>query len=250
METNILEIPFNALSFEQTITQLENWLAEPQNHVIVTPNPEAVMQARRNANFSKALKSADLRLADGVGILLASRFKREPLPSRVRGYDVTIHLFERLNATEKKFTAYFLGAAQGVAEAAKKAMEEKYPHLTVVGLTHGFFSDNSDEEALILSEINRLSPDILLVCLGMPRAEIWATTHRNINTRLTLCVGGTMDVMAGNVQLAPAFMRRIGLEWLYRLSRQPSRAKRMLDIPRFMFAVVLDSIGSLGRGRS
>jgi len=237
METNILGIPFDALSFKQVLDKLQNWVNESQNHIIVTPNPEAVMQARRNASFSEALKAADLRLADGIGIVLASRFLGKPLPSRVRGYDITIHLFDRLEAMGKNFTVYFLGGAPGVAEVAKKTMEEKYSFLKVVGYDHGFFSDG--EENIIIEDINRLAPDILLVCLGMPRQEIWATSHRNINTRITLCVGGTMDVMAGNVQLAPAFMRRIGLEWLYRLFRQPSRAKRMLDLPRFVISVIL-----------
>jgi len=248
METNILGIPFHALSFKQAIDKLENWVDESHNHIVVTPNPEAVMQARRNTDFSEALKSADLRLADGIGILFASKFLKQPLPSRVRGYDITICLFDRLNATGETFTAYFLGAIPGVAEVAKKAMEEKYQFLKVVGYSHGYFSDG--EENLILEDINRLAPDILIVCLGMPRQEIWATTHRNINTRITLCVGGTLDVMAGTVQLAPAFMRRIGLEWLYRLFRQPSRAKRMLDLPRFVMTVILDRFNSLGRGRS
>ncbi|MCL2200063.1 MAG: WecB/TagA/CpsF family glycosyltransferase, partial [Defluviitaleaceae bacterium] len=125
----------------------------------------------------------------------------------------------------------------GVAEKAKENMEARYSNFKVIGYHNGFFT--AEEEAAIISEINHLSPDILLVCLGMPRAEIWATKNRNINARVTMCLGGTIDIMAGTVKLAPPLMRKLGLEWLNRLYRQPQRFFRMLDIPRFMWAVFL-----------
>jgi len=236
METKILEIPFNVLTFKEALDKLVTWMDIQHNHIIVTPNPEGVMQARRNPEFAKALQNADLRLADGIGIVLASKFIGKPLPQRVRGVDIIFALFNQLTESNRKFTAYFLGAALGVAEKAKEAMEEKYPCLTVVGYHHGFFSE--EDEKVILADIEKQSPDILLVCTGMPRAEIWASKNRDINTRLTLCLGGTLDIMGGAVQLAPKIFRQFGFEWLYRLFKQPSRAKRMLDIPRFIFAVL------------
>jgi len=234
---NILSIPFVKLNLSETLDILENFLNENKNHTVVTPNPEGVMQARRNPAFAEALRSADLSLADGTGIVLASFFTRgEKLSVRVRGVDTTFALFERLCEKKRDFTVFFLGAAPGVAENAKKNMENRYSHLKVVGLHHGFF--DADEEKKIVAEINSLSPDILLVCTGMPRAEIWAATHKMINAKITMCVGGTLDIMGGNARLAPAFMRKTGTEWLYRLVREPRRAIRMLDIPRFIFAVI------------
>jgi len=239
MKVNILGIPFDAITTETALGKMESWLNKDANHIVVTPNPEGVMQARRNHKFAEALLKADLRLADGIGITLAAKYKRRPLPERVRGVDTTFALFERLYKKNQSFTVYFLGAKPGVAESAKKTMEKRYPLMKVVGYHHGFFNEDSPDEEKILTEINELSPDILLVCTGMPRAEIWANKHRNVNTRLTLCVGGTLDIMGGNVKLAPPFMRKIGLEWLYRLLKQPSRFLRMLDIPRFMLAVII-----------
>jgi N-acetylglucosaminyldiphosphoundecaprenol N-acetyl-beta-D-mannosaminyltransferase len=233
---DILGIHFNVLNVNEALDTLEAFLDEPKNHIIVTPNPEGVMQARRNPDFAKALKNADLRLADGTGIVLASRYIKHPLPERVRGVDTTMALFKRLSDKGRPFTAYFFGAKAGVAEAAKESMEKQFPALTVVGLHHGFFS--AEDEENIIGEINALKPDILLVCTGMPRAEIWADRNRDINARLTLCVGGTLDIMGGNIKLAPSFFRRLGLEWFYRLCRQPNRAVRMLDIPRFVLAVI------------
>jgi len=235
-EVDILGIPFARLTFAQALDKLTEYLQAPRNHIIVTPNQEGVMQARRNADFAHALATADLRLADGTGIVLASRWRRNPLPQRVRGLDITFALFDRATA-DRPLTAFFLGAAHGVAEEAKRRIEARYPGVQVVGTQHGFFTP--EEEPRIVSDIKRAAPDILLVCLGMPRAEIWATQHRNdLSTRLTLCVGGTLDIMGGNVKLAPHLWRKLGLEWLYRLCKQPARFKRMLDIPRFVWAVI------------
>ena len=233
---NILGIPFNMLTVNQTLDLLESFLDKPTNHIVVTPNPEGVMQARRNPAFHDALINADLRLADGTGIVIASRYLKNPLQERVRGVDTIFALLERLTNKNHNHTAYFLGGAPGIAEKAKKLMEARFPTLSVVGHHHGFFSP--EEEQNILEELKNLKPDIMLVCTGMPKAEIWATTNRDIPARITLCLGGTIDIMAGNVKLAPKVMRKLGLEWLARLIRQPSRAKRMLDIPRFVWAVI------------
>ncbi|MCL1884105.1 MAG: WecB/TagA/CpsF family glycosyltransferase [Defluviitaleaceae bacterium] len=232
----ILNIPFAKLTQSETMEILEIFLSKQENHIITTPNPEGVMQARRNADFAKALKTADLSLADGVGIIIASYFTRQKLPERVRGVDTTFALFENLNKKNVPFTAYFLGGEEGVAEKAKENMQKKFPLLNVVGTHHGFFKNDKE----IIDEINKLSPDILLVCTGMPRAEIWASKNRSLNTRLTLCVGGTINIMAGKAKLAPSFMRKLGLEWLWRLIREPKRFVRMLDLPRFIFAVFLN----------
>jgi len=233
---DILGIPFHSLSANEALDLLESYLDKPTNHIIVTPNPEGVMQARRNPSFFRALQDADLRFADGAGIVIASRYIKDPLPERVRGVDTIFALLERLAKKDRKHTAYFLGGAPGTSERAKQQMEARFPALSVIGYHHGFFS--KDEEQNILEELNHLKPDIMLVCTGMPRAEIWATTNRDIPARLTLCLGGTLDIMAGNVKLAPPIMRKLGLEWLARLVRQPSRAKRMLDIPRFVWAIL------------
>lgn len=230
----ILGIPFNPLTVEETLTTLEGFLSTSQNHIVVTPNPECVMQARRNLEYANAIKSADLSLPDGTGIVMAAKFKRLEIHGRVRGTDAIFGIFERLSQKNRNFTAYFLGAKPGVAEKAKENMEKKYHGLNVIGLHHGYFTDDTE----IIEEINHLSPDFLLVCTGMPRAELWATANRNTNARITMCLGGVMDIMGGTFKLAPPLFRKLGLEWFYRLITQPSRVKRQLDIPRFILAVL------------
>jgi N-acetylglucosaminyldiphosphoundecaprenol N-acetyl-beta-D-mannosaminyltransferase len=236
-EIPILSIPFSALTEPETLALILSFLDEPRNHIITTPNPEAVMQARRNAEFYDALMAADLRLADGIGILLASRLlKNARLPGRVRGVDTCRASFKALLEKKRPTTAYFLGGEPGVAEAAKIETEKLYPVIKVVGFNDGFL--NPEKEKLIEQEIRTKKPEILLVCMGMPRQELWAAKHKDLPVRLTLCLGGTLDILAGKVKLTPEWIRKIGLEWLHRLLRQPSRAKRMLDLPRFMFAVM------------
>ena len=226
---DILGVQLSRVSFSEAQATLASWLETNENHVIVTPNPEAVMIARRDSEFANALNAADLSLADGTGILLASRYLNRALPERVRGIDTIFALLEN-----RELTAYFLGGVDGIAEEAKNRMEARFPKLRVLGFHHGFFT----EDAKIIEEINRLSPDILLVCTGMPRAEIWAIKNRHIKARLTMCLGGTLDVMAGKARLAPAWLRRMGLEWLYRLLTNPARWRRMLNIPCFVWAVL------------
>ena len=228
---NILGVHFDRLTMEDTQQRLAQFLTTDRNHIVVTPNPEGVMQARRNPDFSAALNSADLSLADGTGIYLAAKYKRHPLPQRVRGVDTFFKLCERGN-----FSLYLLGAKPGVPEKAINNLAEKFPNINIVGHHHGYFS-MADEDAIV-ADINEKCPDVLLVCLGMPRQEIWAAKNRNINAKITMCLGGTIDILAGEVKLAPAFLRKIGLEWLYRLVTNPRRFWRMLDIPKFMFCVV------------
>ena len=245
---DILGIPFDSMEFDEALDLLESYLDEPRNHIIFTPNPEGVMQARRNPAFLEALLGADLRLADGTGIVLASRYIRNPIPTRVRGADTIYALFERLSNKGRNHTAFFLGGAPGVPEKAKVNMERRFPSLSVIGYHHGYYTP--EEEPGILEELSRVKPDILLVCKGMPVSEIWAHTHRDIPARLTLCLGGTMDIMAGNVKRAPGFFRKLGLEWLYRFISQPrKRAKRMLDIPRFVWAVISEGRRQRAEGR-
>jgi len=233
---NILDVFFDVTTQVKVLDALEEFLSSSKNHLVFTPNPEGVMQAKRNPEFKEALNNADLSLADGTGIVVASKLWKNKLPERVRGVDTIFALFQKLSLNEKKFTAYFLGGEPGIAEEAKIKMENKYSFLNVVGFHHGFFDD--DEK--IIDDIKMLSPDILLVCTEMPRAELWSYRNKeNLNTKITMCLGGTLNIMAGRVQMSPKIMRKLGLEWLNRLWREPRRFFRMLDIPRFVFAVLI-----------
>jgi N-acetylglucosaminyldiphosphoundecaprenol N-acetyl-beta-D-mannosaminyltransferase len=203
---------------------------------MVTPNPEGVMLARKSPTFAAALAQARFSFADGVGITWAARKLGTPLSERVRGVDTAFSVLKTLGA-QGEFSVYFLGGKPGVAEKAAENMAAKHPNLRVAGAHHGFFLKDKALESRIISEINTSAPDIVVLCLGMPKAEEWAAANK-LNCGVVMCVGGTIDVMAGAVRLAPAWIRAIGMEWLYRLLCQPSRFVRMLAIPKFIFAVL------------
>ena len=234
-KAEILSVPFDVLTCDEALALLSGFLQSAQNHLVVTPNPECVMVARRDPAYLHILQTADLVFADGTGILLASRWLRKSLPERVRGVDMTLQLLDTVRGTDK--TVYLLGAAAGVAEKAAQKLAES--GVTVAGARDGFFEEGAAKEAEILAELNRIKPNILIVGMGMPRQEKWAFAHKDkLPCKVMLCVGGTIDVLAGNAKLAPAWLRAIGLEWLYRLLMQPSRAKRMLALPRFALLVL------------
>ena len=223
----ILNVHFDALTAGETLEILLQFLQTDRNHLIVTPNPEAVMLAGQNEGFLHILQQADLVLPDGIGIIIAARLRKIPIYTRVTGCDITMNLL----AQSKGSTIYLLGAAPSIADVARQNLINQ--GVNVVGAHDGYF--NEDEE--ILAEIQSLNPDILIIGMGMPRQEEWAARHlHTLPCKITLCVGGTIDILAGNVQRAPIFMRKTGLEWLYRLATNPSRAKRMLNLPRFIWA--------------
>ena len=231
----ILQVPFNGLTPESTLDTLMFFLRSNRNHLVVTPNPEAVMLAQRNETFLNVLKEADLVLPDGIGILLAAKWLKIPIPARVPGCDITLSLLK----AAKNHSCYLLGAAPGVADNAMLNLQHQ--GINVLGARDGYFDEKT--EKIVLEEIHSLKPDILLVGMGMPQQEEWTMSHlHTLPCKVTLCVGGTIDVLAGNVRRAPKILRRLGLEWLYRLAREPKRARRMLELPRFVVAVFREGI--------
>jgi len=198
---------------------------------VYTPNSEIMMQAQRDPELKEILNRADLLIADGAGVVLASRILGIPLKEKVSGIDLVKRILE--NAAKRPVSLFILGAKPGVAEMASQNIMSGYPGAEVKGAHHGYFS--AEEEDSIIEKINGSGSEILLVGLGAPKQEKWI--HRNasrLNCKVAIGVGGSIDVLAGTAALAPEFMRKAGLEWLFRLIKEPRRFKRMLDLPRFM----------------
>ena len=148
---------------------------------------------------------------------------------------MTQQLLREIAGTQE--TVYFFGGAPGVAVAAAKRMKKVYPELKIIGGHHGYFDD--EEEKKIIADIKRLSPSILLVGLGAPKQEKWISAHlQEVGVKVAIGIGGSFDVMAGNVKRAPKIFRKLGLEWFYRLATQPSRWRRMLRLPKFALTVL------------
>jgi N-acetylglucosaminyldiphosphoundecaprenol N-acetyl-beta-D-mannosaminyltransferase len=233
----ILGIPVDGYTFQTWLDQIDTWLKEDSAklHHICTVNPEFVMIAQQNHAFFNLLQRVDVCLADGVGLLLAAKYLGKPLPERVTGSDGLVYLAEQ--ASQKGWRLFLLGAAEGVAQQAADKLTERYPTLQIAGVYAG--SPRSEEAAEIIERVNASHADILLVAYGAPRQDLWIDQHRNeLKVKVAMGVGGSYDFIAGIVPRAPQTMQRLGLEWLYRLYREPWRWRRMLRLPLFVLAVL------------
>lgn len=228
---DIMNIPVDSVTMPEAVERVKSFLQEDKVHTIYTPNAEIMMDALQDPQLADILRRADLVIADGAGVVLASRILGKALPEKVTGFDLTKNSFSI--HFERKIRYFLFGGKPGVAEKAAQTLLRDYPNVEVAGCRNGFFTDADDED--IINQINASGTDILLVALGAPKQEKWISKYQaQFNVKICIGVGGTIDVLAGNVRLAPEFFRRNGLEWLYRLYREPYRYKRMLKLPKYI----------------
>lgn len=236
----IMDVPIDAVTMQEAVSKIIFFLNSNQCHTVFTPNPEIIMEAQEDKELMKALHSASLIVPDGIGVVLASRIlKGARLRERVPGYDLVQNLFDF--AANKQYTFYFLGGAPEVADQAAQAMKKKYDGLKILGTSHGYFKDEEE----VVKKIQSTKPDILLVGLGAPKQEKFIEKHReSLPVKVCIGVGGSFDGMAGNVKRAPVIFQRVGLEWFYRLVTQPTRAKRMIKLPIFVWNILKISVNN------
>lgn len=198
---------------------------------VVTPNVSQIRRLQKDNQFKHVYDHAELVLADGMPLILSSRLFGVPLPERVSGIDFTGALFEAAGKNGK-LTCFLMGAGPGVAERAAYNIEKRWPEVKVTGCYSPPWGFENDEEQnkKILKMISSVNPDVLLVCLGAPKQELWVYRHlHELEAKVALCVGATIDFLAGEKKRAPVWMQKIGLEWLYRFITEPKRlAKRYI----------------------
>lgn len=233
---HILGIPVHGLTYPQLLAQIAAWIAADDGaHHINTINPEFMMVAQEDPVFRHMLRRADLCVPDGVGLLWAARHLGTPLPERITGSDGLPIIAER--AAQEGWLIYLLGAADGIAERAAQELVRRHPALKIAGTYGG--SPRPEDEADIVARVNAARPDILFLAYGTPAQEKWiARNLPRLASSVVIGVGGAFDFVAGSVPRAPMWMRRTGIEWLYRLYLQPWRIKRMSRLPRFVLAVL------------
>lgn len=232
-EFSVLGVKLHLVSREEAAGRIEGFMGEPGFHLIVTLGPEMVMRARRDEAFRAAVEAADLVVPDGIGVVLAARWCGIPAPGRVAGIDLLEELCRRLAARSGR--VFLLGAAPGVAEVAARRLQERHPGLQVAGVLDGYFRDDQ----AVVEALQASGADLLLVGMGSPRQELWMLQHGSrLGIPVGMGVGGSFDVLAGRLRRAPRWMIRLGLEWLYRLLREPGRLGRQMALPRFLLAVL------------
>ena len=228
MKINILGVAFDALTLGEAEERADALLCSGAGGYIVTANPEIVLRCREDAAYAAAVNGAKLVLADGVGDLCAARILGTPLPGRVAGSDLVPRLLARL--AERGGSVFLYGARPGVAQRAGEKLKSAYPGLRIAGTENGYISD----ETALLEALEREKPDLLLLGLGAPRQELWMAENRQRTPAVMIGVGGLLDVFAGDIPRAPETWQRLGLEWLYRLLREPRRFKRVIRLPKIL----------------
>ncbi len=228
MKINILGVAFDALTLGEAEERADALLCSGAGGYIVTANPEIVLRCREDAAYAAAVNGAKLVLADGVGDLCAARILGTPLPGRVAGADLVPRLLARL--AERGGSVFLYGARPGVAERAGESLQSACPGLRIAGTENGYISD----ETALLEALEREKPDLLLLGLGAPRQELWMARNRQKINAVMIGVGGLLDVFAGDIPRAPEAWQRLGLEWLYRLLREPRRFKRVIRLPKIL----------------
>jgi N-acetylglucosaminyldiphosphoundecaprenol N-acetyl-beta-D-mannosaminyltransferase len=232
---DILGVRVDGVTMEEAIARVADFVREPRCHQIATVNPEFIMLARRSREFAQALAASDLNLADGANLVRAARVLGKPLRERVAGSDFIWRL--AAHAAEANWKIFLLGAGEGIADQAATRLRDRDPRLTIAGTWSG--SPLPSAEAEQIARVNQSAAEILLVAYGAPAQDLWIARNRQrLFARVAMGVGGAFDFIAGRVPRAPLWIQQGGLEWLFRLARQPWRLRRQLALFEFTWRVV------------
>jgi N-acetylglucosaminyldiphosphoundecaprenol N-acetyl-beta-D-mannosaminyltransferase len=244
METSLMKaetvslfgVRVSKMNMKQTVAFLADAVRRRLVTHVVTANPIMFMTGFEDESFYRMLQNADLVVPDGAGLVWAAERVGKPVAERVAGFDLIQELF-RLGAAEG-WRVYLLGASQEVIEAAREQIEILYPGLRIVGCRNGFFGPEEDES--VVQGITEAAPDVLLVGRSTYTQDPWIAKYREqLKIPVMMGIGGSFDVMSGRLKRAPGWMRRLRLEWLYRLAQEPSRWQRMLVLPAFALKVMI-----------
>jgi N-acetylglucosaminyldiphosphoundecaprenol N-acetyl-beta-D-mannosaminyltransferase len=233
----LLGVPIDPMTEDAAIEWVARAIADGRPRLVISVNPERIMQARREPEFAAILQRADLALADGAGVLWAARRTGHPLPARVAGVDFVQSLAAR--GAREGWRFFFLGGAPGVADAAGRVLRERFTGFTLAGSHAG--SAHPSDDAASVEAVRASGAQLLFLAYGGGAEEAWLA--RNLDRTgavIGMGVGGAFDFISGRAERAPRWMRERGVEWLHRLSREPWRWRRMLALPRFVVRVLAE----------
>ncbi len=220
-------IQLNSVTMSEAVKEIFLWIRGDNYdcQYVVTPNVDHIVMLQNDSHFLRVYNQASMVLVDGKPVVGALRLLGHNISETVAGSDLVPYIFSNASDNEK-LAVYLLGSASGIAEKAAKKIEQKWPNVKVVGCyspPYGF-EDDENENKVIVKRINECRPDILVIGLGAPKQELWINRHKKqVKTKVTLCVGATIDFFAGEQKRAPVWMRKLALEWLYRALTNPKR---------------------------
>ena len=237
----ILGIDIGNITLDEAVAFCISRIKNGWHTKVYTPNSEMLVESVRDRSFEEILIKGDLLVPDGVGLIKVARFYGKRFKEKVSGVDLTMLLLEKAN--QEGFSVFLLGGKEETISLAADNIRTKFKGINLVGCRNGYF--DFDDEANVVAEIKSAKANIILVALGMKKQEDFI--HRNLDgtgALLGVGIGGTVDILAGTAVRAPEFFIKYGLEWFYRLIKQPRRFFRMLDLPRFIFLTFIDSINN------
>ncbi|MCL0312715.1 WecB/TagA/CpsF family glycosyltransferase [Apilactobacillus sp. TMW 2.2459] len=226
--SKILGIDFYNNSFNNFCKEIEIKASNRQNTFIVTANPEIALNTYQDESFLEIVKQADFVVPDGIGIVKGAKMLDLPMKERISGYDIFLHMLDWGNKNHK--SAYFVGAKPAIMSKMKDVIKKTYPNLKIAGIQDGYFKD----ELKVAKSIQKSNSDMVFIALGSPKQEYFINKYREVNNSIWIGLGGSFDVLSGEVKRAPKFWINHHIEWLYRLIKQPSRIGRMMAIPKFL----------------
>ncbi|MHB1393724.1 MAG: WecB/TagA/CpsF family glycosyltransferase [Clostridia bacterium] len=237
-KVEIVGVEIDKVNMDEAVGMLTEYLGMDMCSMVFTPNSEILLDAVKDREFEGILNSGQLVVPDGIGVVIASRFYGTPVKERVAGYDLMLRLMETADSQGRSI--YLLGGKEGVAEEAAIKLTESYSGLKIAGTRNGYFE--SDEEEKIIEDINSRNVDILLVALGAPKQERFIYNHREeLKVKIAMGLGGSLDTLAGRTKRAPVFYQKAGLEWFYRLIKEPKRFMRIMRLPKFIILAFIDA---------
>ena len=229
MRIDVLGVGFDNVTMDQAVAEGVRLMNEDGAHYVVTPNPEIVETCREDSEAMEAVRRADMVIADGIGVVYGAKILGTPLKGRVPGIEFAQNLMGRMAESGKSL--FLLGAKHGIADQAAEKLKVRYPGLQIAGTHDGYFK----EDGPVLTQIRDSGADVVFVCLGAPKQEKWMLHNGEATgAHLLVGLGGCLDVFSGNVQRAPEVFQKLGLEWFYRLLKNPSRIGRMMKLPLFL----------------
>jgi N-acetylglucosaminyldiphosphoundecaprenol N-acetyl-beta-D-mannosaminyltransferase len=245
---NILGCRLDPIDADAATDAIMGFARDGRGAQVITLGTEMVVHAQRDARYRSVVNACALSLCDTVGLLAVARSRGAQLQRRVTGVELIEHLCER--SAREGVSVFLFGGAPGVADEAARILRARYPGLQIAGTRNGFFS--ADESPAIAQQIRESGAQLLFAGLGFPKQEFWLADHlRETGCGAAIGVGGSFDVISGKVERAPASWRRFGLEWLYRLVKEPKRWRRQLALPHFVLLIAGESVRSrLAKGKT
>lgn len=236
MKVSVMGVYFDDYTLAEFIDYALSCIDKGEKCTVVTPNAEIGLECKKNPALFELVNRSTLVLPDGISVKMAAKIIGAPITQKAAGIEFSEGMCAEL--AKREGSIFLFGAKPGVAEVAAAKLCEKYPGLKIAGVRNGYFSE--DQEYEIVEQITEAKPDLLLVCLGAPKQEFFIDKHKD---KLPACVmvgaGGSIDVFAGNVKRAPKIFIKLGLEWFYRLCKEPKRIKRMIKLPLYLWYALI-----------